>query len=435
MKGSLAKRSLAVFIAFVLLGHDVYGALVQRLDPARATVSLSTFSEQTIVPSLLLNAHSFRKNLLISLDGLLGLSYRSVKKATGPANALPEVPGYRVDGQIGQGRMSNVYLAKRQGSWWNKGVVIKIARDPLSELFLKREMTVLSALSEPVRSDAFPQLLEAGRLANGRIFLVLDYSKQDRTFLDYLQIPRGKNENVLGALQAMAAILEGIGRLHQKHFVHGDLKPSNILWHVTAPFGLAVKVIDFGSTFDDRTTTASHDFQHTFSPGYLSPEQAREDSKLTSAVDVFALGIVLYELLTGTQAMNNPKIVNKHIDMTFFLNDLERFKTELKGSPDVPEDLKPVILRATEVDPDDRYASADAMRQDVLNHLSTRLTPPGRARLFWLDLRLWLDGFMNVQSIPTFKASPHNTNLNLPRTGDTTLHVKSAAREALSAAA
>lgn len=169
------------------------------------------------------------------------------------------------------------------------------------------------------------------------------------------------------AAEWTAQLADAVEYCHSRGIVHRDLKPSNVLFETqladadnNSPNRWRLRIADFGLAhfLEDSDRTQSGDIVGT--PGYLSPEQAEGKKAIGPATDVWGLGTILYELLTGTPAFAGR-------------NDLERLRRLLEAAPipprqwnpQVPVDLEAICLRCLELDPRLRYGSAAALRDDL----------------------------------------------------------------------
>jgi eukaryotic-like serine/threonine-protein kinase len=206
------------------------------------------------------------------------------------------VGSFRILRRIASGGMGTVYLAARSDGQFDQTVAIKIVKRGLdTEEILRRfraERQTLAALDHP----NIARLLDGGITPDGRPFLVMEYvdGKPIDTYCDEHRLP------VRDRLGLFRAACEAVHHAHGNLVIHRDLKPSNIL---VTPQGVP-KLLDFGisKVLRGGTTTQqlTADTDRRLTPEYASPEQV-EGGSMTTAADVYSLGVVLYELLTGSR--------------------------------------------------------------------------------------------------------------------------------------
>jgi serine/threonine protein kinase/TolB-like protein len=207
-----------------------------------------------------------------------------------------QIGAYRIRRELGRGGMGAVYLAERADDQYRKFVAIKIVRrDVDSRDILRRfrnECQILASLDHP----NIARLIDGGRTEDGRPYLVMEYV-EGTPVTEYCDQHRlTTNER----LQLFRTICAAVHHAHQNLVVHRDIKPSNILITTDGTpklldFGIAkVLNVELSALSMERTRTELR----ALTPDYASPEQVRGE-KLTATSDVYSLGVVLYELLTG----------------------------------------------------------------------------------------------------------------------------------------
>jgi eukaryotic-like serine/threonine-protein kinase len=254
---------------------------------------------------------------------------------------------YRILRKLGSGGMANVYLAEDEEL--GRRVAIKILNDRYAndELFIerfRREAKSAAALSHP------------------NIVSIYDRGQAEGTYYIAMEVIEGRSLKELiltrGPLplgQAIAYTLEMLEALrfaHRHGIIHRDVKPHNIL------VGERLKVTDFGiARAGASQMTEAGSIMGTAQ--YLSPEQAR-GAPVTASSDLYSVGIVLYEMLTGKVPFSGDsaiEIAMKH------LNELPKPPSKIR--PEVPEELDHVVLRALSKAPEDRYQSAEEFAEDL----------------------------------------------------------------------
>ncbi len=256
---------------------------------------------------------------------------------------------YQVVRKLGAGGMANVYLAEDQEL--GRRVAIKILNDRHAndEQFVerfRREAKNAAALSHP----NIVSIYDRGE-AEGTYYIAMEYL--DGRSLKELIISRGPAPlNV--AVEYARQILSALRFAHRHGIVHRDIKPHNVLVDAEG----RVKVTDFGIA-RAGTSQMTEAGSIVGTAQYLSPEQAR-GTQVDQRSDLYSLGIVLYELVTGTLPFNGDtpvEIAMKHLSQTPELPSVLR--------PELPRELDLVVTRALAKDPADRYQSAEEMDADL----------------------------------------------------------------------
>src|SRR5216117_1943646 len=256
---------------------------------------------------------------------------------------------YRIVRKLGTGGMANVYLAEDEVL--GRRVAIKILNDrhagddQFVERF-RREAKNAASLSHP----NIVSIYDRGE-AEGTYYIAMEYL--DGRSLKELIVTRGPAP-VKVAIDYARQILIALRFAHRTGLVHRDIKPHNVLVDSEG----RVKVTDFGiarAGVSEMTEAGSI----VGTAQYLSPEQAR-GTRVDQTSDLYSLGIVLYELLTGTLPFNGDtpvEIAMKH------LSTVPEAPSERR--PDIPRDLDLIVMRALAKGPDDRYQSAEEMDSDL----------------------------------------------------------------------
>ncbi|MEQ8279657.1 MAG: serine/threonine-protein kinase [Deltaproteobacteria bacterium] len=257
---------------------------------------------------------------------------------------------YRLLDRIGEGGMGIVFRAVREDV--DSRVAIKFARSVVAlepERFL-REQRVLAALEHP----NIARLLDAGVTDDGTPYLVMELVDGE-TITD--DAAAGSIDHIVALFEQVCA---AVSFAHRNLIVHRDLKPSNILV-VRTEEGPRVKLLDFGIAKileqDDAGRTQT---SHVMTPAYAAPEQLRGEV-ITTATDVYALGVVLYELLTGVHPYaqdrpSTPQLVRRVLE-----GAVER-PSRVRS---VPRDLEAIVLAALSPDATARYATAAELGADL----------------------------------------------------------------------
>ena len=278
----------------------------------------------------------------------------------------PEIPGYVIEAELGRGGMGVVYKARQVGL--NRLVALKMV---LAGTHAKTD-DLLRFLAEAetaahLRHHGIVQIFESGR-AGGLPYFTLEFvdggSLADR--LAGGPLPPADAARV--ALQ----LAEAAAHAHSAGVVHRDLKPSNILMTADG----TPKITDFGLA---RRLEAGAGLTRTGAvigtPAYMSPEQARGDLKTVGPLgDVYSLGAVLYEMLTGRPPFRADNAMNT---LSLVLNAAPPRPRSANGA--IPRDLETIALRCLEKEPGKRYASAGALADDLRRFLDGRAILARRA--------------------------------------------------------
>ena len=292
-------------------------------------------------------------------------------------NRRSRIGPYRIVHLLGRGGMGEVYEAVREEGGTDKKVALKVVRlGALSPELIRRftlERRALARLDHP----NIARLLDGGTTEEGMPYLAMEYVEGERID-EYCDHHRCSIEQRLKIfLTVCAAVQYAHGRL----IVHRDLKPNNIL---VTPDGIP-KLLDFGiakllvSEFEtpsaDQTLTRSN----IFTPEFASPEQAG-GKEITTASDVYSLGVLLYVLLTGqrpydvsgTKPQDVPAVIQEQDPPRPSSREIlikcqegtDRVRKRLKG------DLDTIVLTALEKDPSRRYISVEQFAEDIHRHLT-----------------------------------------------------------------
>jgi serine/threonine-protein kinase len=268
---------------------------------------------------------------------------------------------WRLLSELGIGGMGAVYLAERADGHFEQRVAIKLIRGiPDAETFVHfaRERQILASLQHP----SIARLLDGGATPGGQPFLVMEYV--EGVPIDAYCRDRGLD--LVARLRLFQQVCQAVQFAHRRLVVHCDLKPSNVLVRAD---GTPV-LLDFGIARALDQKTAAHDEATAnawITPRYASPEQLRGDS-VTTASDVFSLGLILFELLAGRRARldagdHTITLLGRAAVRPSELAAAMPWRKRLRG------DLDAIVQRATASDPAQRYASADALAADLQRHL------------------------------------------------------------------
>lgn len=298
---------------------------------------------------------------------------------------------YKIISEIASGGMGAVFLAERADGEFQQQVALKIIRQSLIdaeiERHFRRERQILASLSHP----NIARLLDGGVSASGEPFIAMEYVEGQPLMAFVIQHAL----NVEQRLKLFLKVCAAVAFAHRNLVIHRDLKPSNIIVGSDGEpklldFGLA-RIVDFDSN-TNKTMTA----QRAFTPAYASPEQLRGQS-VTTASDIYSLGVVLYELLAGQRPFNFKSDSYEEILRTvcetepkppsLCWHELTRARigaeavsegSGLSVSASQPSridrkslqgDLDTIVLMALRKEPERRYPTVEQFANDIERHL------------------------------------------------------------------
>jgi eukaryotic-like serine/threonine-protein kinase len=288
------------------------------------------------------------------------------------------VGSYRLGRELGHGGMGVVYLAERADGHFEQRVALKLIKrgrdsDEIQRRFLT-ERQVLARLNHP----HIAKLLDGGVTAEGQPWFAMEY-------VDGVPLNQYCEERELGIEERLALfgdVCEAVQHAHRSLVVHRDLKPSNIL---VTPAG-EIKLLDFGIAkalspeLEDVTVTRAE--ERLMTPEYAAPEQIRGE-QITTVTDVYALGAILYLLLTGRPAHQLVGRTPTERDRIICEMEPEPPSAVVRGTARdrlrrrLTGDLDTIVLKALRKEPARRYPSVEALLEDVERH---RTGLPVRAR-------------------------------------------------------
>lgn len=294
-----------------------------------------------------------------------------------------QIGNYLIDGEAGVGGMGIVYTGRRNDKEFEQKVAIKILKHGITSEYLLKRFQIERQTLANLQHQNIARLLDGGRTIDGLPYLVME-------FIDGIPITEFCHQKKLSLeekLKLFREVCTAVQYAHQNLIVHRDLKPGNIL--VTKD-GIP-KLLDFGiaKLIDEELVDNNEGLTRTgvwhLTPEYASPEQIKGE-KITTASDIYSLGVLLYQILTGYQpykiSNNSPAVISKiiteeiiqkpsekvkdklreHAESNLFLND--KISNQLKG------DLDNIVSKAMHKDPARRYVSVEQFSEDVRRHLS-----------------------------------------------------------------
>lgn len=332
------------------------------------------------------------------------LEHPPARAADDEALAGQSVGAYTLETPLGRGGMGSVWSARRSDGTFEGRVAVKLldrrGLGPRVQAQIRREASVLARLSHP----NIARLFDAGLRENGQPYLILEFVEGER--ID--RYCEARPLALAARLRLMLPVLDAVGHAHLQHIVHRDLKPSNILVTLEG----AVKLLDFGVASlgapasdaaqppDEAPAAGAGARAETalgMTLGYAAPEQIRGGA-VGPASDVYALGILLHQLVTGrhphglgdgaTPARLAHATLHQDVEPASASLDSAAARRAVRG------DLDAIILCATRRLASERYPSATALADDIRCFLDGRAVSArraGRAQRAW---RRWR-GYLN----------------------------------------
>ncbi len=282
-----------------------------------------------------------------------------------------DVGPYRLVERIAEGGMGTVFRAERADGEFRHEIAVKIvaAPDPSGIRRFRAERQSLAALQHP----HIVTLLDGGALPSGHAYLAMEHVRG----VAITTYCRERRLNLEGRLRLFHQVTLAVHHAHERHIVHRDIKPSNVL---VTPDGVP-KVLDFGiaKLLDDAAAGAAAGATipglGPLTPDYASPEQFR-GLPTTPASDVYALGVLLFEMLTGTKPyVTTGRPFDEVLDLV--LADSRPAPSAATGAEaDLPYplvslrgDIDAIVLKAMANAPEERYTSAGELAGDVMRHM------------------------------------------------------------------
>ncbi|HEX8136876.1 MAG TPA: serine/threonine-protein kinase [Pyrinomonadaceae bacterium] len=315
---------------------------------------------------------------------LIGEAAGSLVSEQGDGLTGRRIGAYRITGAIGAGGMAEVYRAVRDDDQYQKQVAVKLVKRGMVSSFLlsrfRSERQILASLDHP----HIARMLDGGTTEDGLPYFIME-CVEGQPITDYCEANR---LSVKRRLQLFRDVCAAVQHAHRNLIIHRDLKPSNIL--VTKE-GVP-KLLDFGiakllapEVSPVAVTVAQTEtFMRLMTPDYASPEQVRGE-QVTTATDVYSLGAVLFELLTGQRAHQFKKRTFAEIERVICHVETERPSLAVERRKDysprlrreLSGDLDNIVLMAMRKEPERRYSSVEQLSEDLRRHLEGR---PVRAR-------------------------------------------------------
>ncbi len=371
----LAPEARAAFVEEACKGDiDLQGKVMRLLGQMDAADNTG-FLDSPLIPEGVLN------------------NFGDPKKASTPRQIGP----YRLIRSIGRGGMGKVYLARRNDEEFSQFVAIKVMRKDLDTGDIQHRFRIERQILAAMSHSNIAKLLDGGSTPDGLSYFVME-------FVDGIPITNYCDDHKLDVRQRLMMfqnVCKAVHYAHQNLVVHRDLKPSNIL---VTPGG-EVKLLDFGiakvlnPTLIGLEEAFTQNIGLLLTPAYASPEQVT-GAPITTASDIYSLGVVLYELLVGARPLEFSNKSPVEIEETLrnslpekpsALLSKETGTHTIEGGPDTSQaviigkkralspdrlyrtlrgDLDSIVLKALRKEADRRYTSAEKFMEDIDNYLN-----------------------------------------------------------------
>jgi eukaryotic-like serine/threonine-protein kinase len=287
------------------------------------------------------------------------------------AELAQQLGAYTLESIIEHGGMGTVWLARRSDGPYESPAAVKLLnREPFGRAGkerLVREAAVLAKLRHP----NIAQLIDAGVAPGGQPYLVLEYVEGER--ID--SHAERRNLDIEARIRLFLDVLAAVAHAHGHLIVHGDIKPSNIL---VTPGG-AAKLLDFGVAACVGTGDGEPELEIEpgLTPGYAAPEQLLMQP-VTTATDVYALGVVLFLLLARRHPLDEQGLSPRELACATLERDPPR-PSELAASAvltrQIRGDLDSIVAKALRRNPAERYRTAEMLAEELRAWLSSRTRP------------------------------------------------------------
>jgi tetratricopeptide (TPR) repeat protein/tRNA A-37 threonylcarbamoyl transferase component Bud32 len=309
------------------------------------------------------NLRSELESLLASVDPAESFLEQSAAghSRQAAAGSRLRVGPYELLEEVGRGGMGVVFKAVRRDQGFERPVAVKLVKRGMDTDFILRrfesERRILAGLDHP----NIARVLDGGSTEDGLPYFVMELI-DGRHLLQYCD---EEGLDTAARVTLFRQVCSAVTYAHQRLVIHRDIKPSNVL--VTSEgvpklldFGLAKALTHEAGETVERTRTALR----VLTPEYASPEQVRGE-EITTASDVYSLGVVLYELLTGVRPYKLESRNSEEISSAVLNQQPERPSANTR----LPRDLDNIVLMALRKEPDRRYASAEQFSEDIHRHL------------------------------------------------------------------
>lgn len=306
--------------------------------------------------------------LLAAHDRLAGAESPADEESAGIGRGS-QIGAYRIVEKIGEGGMGEVFRAERADGLFAQQVAVKITRSTIAQSDLRQRFVIERQILASLSHDNIVRLLDGGTTTGGQAFLIMEH-------VEGVPLTTHCREGGLSLedrLHLLRTVCRAVHYAHEHGVVHRDLKPANIL--VTSDH--VPKVVDFGIAkllegHAGSGLTITGVVPGPLTPNYASPEQVR-GLPVTTASDVYALGVVLYETVAGVRPYETDGLsLERLLDVVVREQPARPSARKDDATPALPYDrarlrgdLDAIVLKALSKEPADRYASASELASDI----------------------------------------------------------------------
>ncbi|MBV8572384.1 MAG: protein kinase [Acidobacteriaceae bacterium] len=318
------------------------------------------------------------------LRSVLAGDIRDIENTANCSEAGLQLGPYRLVRDIDSGGMGSVYLGVRSDDQYFQIVAIKMVRKGVESPALiqrfRAERQILATLNHP----NIGAILDGGETADGRPFIVMEYVEGQPITITC----ESQGMAIRQRVELFRSVCAAVHYAHQKLVIHRDIKPSNVLVN---PQG-TVKLIDFGVSkplapeLMPGQIPKTETFQRLMTPDYASPEQFM-GQELTTATDIYSLGVLLFELLTGSRPYT-IRDLSPGAAENVICHQEHRKPSSVRGLPkttrrELAGDLDRIVQMAMDRDPARRYQSAQHLDEDLLRYLEGKPVLARKATLLY----------------------------------------------------
>jgi eukaryotic-like serine/threonine-protein kinase len=305
-----------------------------------------------------------------ALRSLVAEDLTEMTRSSISADLGSQIGPYLLVRELDSGGMGVVYLAVRSDDHYFQIVAVKMIRKGLDSPELVQRFRVERQILATLNHPNIGAILDGGETKDGRPFIVMEYVEGQPITL----ASEGSSLSIRQRIELFRSLCSAVHYAHQKLIIHRDIKPSNVM---VTPEGV-VKLIDFGTSkplepqlvLKDDTLTESGFRMMT--PDYASPEQL-QGKELSTATDVYSLGVLLFELLTGSRPYTLRNLSPAEAERVLLTQESRKPSSapylSNRGRKELAGDLDRIVMTAMNHDPLQRYSSVQHLEEDLLRYL------------------------------------------------------------------